>query len=228
MKYPNFFNRVIICVLSLSLLGCASIQQQQHQPPTEEVKNALTAVLSDCKNSLLSDDSLTPLIGKVALIDTRDTTVAMLTDESKPTNKERKAIDRWAEIKFECQKRILDVASHYAPPPVGSVLESGLNLGLGRTLELYSGHLTYAEYNTQVKEAASQMHAALSSVIRELQRQNAEAQQRAEIIANQQRQLFLQYLTYYNQTLQQQNSRLGGTITCTQLGNFTTCVTISE
>ncbi len=221
-------------ILFLSIGGCANQarfqQQQQLVERQQQAQAAMQSVAEACKAKKRGEPGLDAMLGpKVPLYDIRDMTLAMMASTEKPTEEERKMIFRSLEITMGCQKEMLDVVRQYYAAPIVTTLEAAQNQALGLGLELYEGRLTYGECNRKGKELYTNFVQANAQIDVELMKQNAEAATRAQQLANQQQQLFLNYLNTYNTYLYQQQQLLQsqtprqGVITCRQMGAFTTC-----
>ena len=218
---------VATVLLLMGIGGCANQarlqQQQQLVERQQQAQMAMQVVANGCKAKKFTEPGLDAMLGsKIPLYDVRDMTLAMMASTEKPTEEERKMIFRSLEITMGCQKDLLDVARQYYAAPIVMTFEAASNQSLGHGLELYQGRLTYGEYNRGRKEAYTNFMQALARIDAELRQQNAEAAARAQQLANQQQQLFLNYLNTYNTLLQSQTPRQG-VITCSQMGVFTTC-----
>lgn len=221
-------------LLFLSIGGCANQarlqQQQQLAERQRQAQMAMQAVVDDCMAKKRSEPGLQAMLGsKVPLGDIREMTLAMMASTEKPTEEERKMIFRSLEITMGCQKNMLDVTRQYYAAPAVTTLEAAFNHALGLGLEAYHGRLTYGEWNRKVKELYTNYMQAMAQIEAELRNQNAEAAARAQQLANQQQQLFLNYLNTYNTYMYQQQQLLQsqtprpGIISCRQMGAFTTC-----
>lgn len=154
-------------------------------------------------------------------------TVTMMASTERPTEREREMVLRSLEITMSCQNESLIVARQYFPPVLVAALDAAYNHGIGLGLELYQGHFNYGEFNRNLKEAYTKHMLAFAQIEAEVMKQNAEAAARAQQLANQQQQVFLNYLNAYNNSMVQQQqllkSQMPHQITCRQMGVFTTC-----
>lgn len=226
--------RLFVAAIATALWGCMNpaLVQQQYQIELEAQQRRVLAELQTIKNNCdtkkRNEPGLHATLGsKMPLYGIPEMTVAMMASTEKPTEIERKMLLRSMEITMDCQKEALAFSRFHLPAPVVSVAEVSFNHGIGLGLELYHGRLTYGEYNRKMKETYTSYMQAIAQIEAEVMKQNAEATMRAQQLAAHQQQLFLNYLNSYNtymlqqQQLQQQQRH--GQITCSKIGQFTTC-----
>lgn len=128
-----------------------------------------------CLQADTQTEALDPLRAKTILAgDTRTAPFAMLTDETKPTDAEKEAIAKWADIRTRCFKH--DVPYRQAiPPEVAALIEATANGTIGLAASLYSGELTYGQFNKERSERSQKLVTALSAIRqREISRADAE------------------------------------------------------
>lgn len=220
-------------IIVLALSGCMNPALVQHQYRLEQeaqlqqrTKTQLQAIQDGCDEKRRSEPGLISTLSSKIPRTVDEMTVAMMISTEKPTEEERRLILRSAEIALECQRDMLAVVRQSAPAPYANTMEAAFNHAMGMRLELYHGRLTYGEYNRQSKEVVSRYRQVLAQIDAELKRQDAEAYARAQQLANDQQRLFLNYLSNYNNYILQQQGQQQlrhGSITCSKIGQFTTC-----
>ena len=217
-------------VIVLAFSGCADIARQQaaqrdlerQQAAANNFRRDVEALASQLRTAKQTDP-LRPLIdGKVPL-DPREITFAMMANPDKPTDAEKEAIARSAEISLQYQKKMLELMRRYlAPSALISLTESAYMQGTVLALELYQGRWTYGEYNTKQKQLYTQYLTDSEQTLAMLRRQQNEALMQAEQLAATRQQQALASYQMYNQMLQtlQQGNR---TVTCSYLGTYSYC-----
>ena len=148
---------------------------------------------------------------------------AMMANSDKPTDAEKDAIARSAEISLDYQKKGLELMRRYrVPSALISLTESTYMQGTVLALELYQGRWTYGEYNTKMKQLHIQYLSDFEQTRAMLQRQQNESLMQAEQLAALRQQQALASFQTYNEmlhTLQQGNR----TVTCSHLGTYSYC-----
>jgi len=215
----------------ISLTGCPqNFYQQSNIKAAQEQKIASiksgVAQLNQESESEWSKHDYDPVRSKL-VIKEEALTFEMLANTDVPTKQEAIAIGKWANFHLSnSKKRIEFVRSSGYTEDYVSVVESNSNLKLGMMLELYHGRISYGDCLIKLKEIAAQGKADLAQLDQLYAQRNAVAQQQATALAQQRQQAFMQYLSNYNlqqQMLQNQARQQHGTVTCNQLGRFTTC-----
>lgn len=226
--------KCLLAILASVILtvGCADLMQptgyNRQATLQRQAQAEVKKLLDDCKARKRNEPGLhEALSAKVPLYGMEAMTVTMMVSTEKPTERERQMLLRSLEIGMGCQKESLVLLRKYAAPPLVAAMDVAYNHGMGLGLELYQGHFNYGEYNRKLKEAYTQHVLAIAQIEAELSKQNAEATARAQEVANQRKQVFLNYLNTYNNAMVQQQqlhqSQMPRQITCRQMGVFTNC-----
>jgi hypothetical protein len=224
---------MIIMVSLILNVGCADLMQAtgfsgQPQLQGQHAQVELKKIVDDCNARKRNEPGLhDALSAKIPLYGIPEMTVTMMASTEKPTERERQMLLRSLEITMSCQKEFLAIANNYFPQPLVAAIDVGYNQGIGLGLELYQGHFTFGEYNRNMKEAYTKHMLAITQIEAELATQNADAAARAQEVANQRQQVFLNYLNTYNNNMVQQQRllqpQMPRQITCRQMGMFTNC-----
>lgn len=170
-------------------------------------KGSLASKVNACFSEIVNDPVFSPISNKVALGSTTDQTFAMLTNNSKPSAKDRPMIHLWGQRREECMKLQAKAnETQRVPPQIRSLLNSySTNL---QTLiaQLYLGNLTYADFAGKRQAMTNTTNEAVVNVQAVLARQDAEAQSRAEQLSMQATQNMIMALSAVNQGIQQQQT----------------------
>ncbi len=133
----------------------------------------------ECAKKLKNDPDLTLIANKVGLSSSDQTSLSMMTDESKPTAAEKKVISQWAEKREKCFSMAKTWMTFFPPDPRALLVLENYESGNQLLLKLYKGNITYAEYNKERKAltlAARQRH---NNVSVQLNKEQANAQANA-------------------------------------------------
>lgn len=156
----------LIC-LSLALTGCSTINRINQQQNTAQIntqKQQLIDQADQCYASLPSDPAIKPISGKVAF-QVKDQTLPMYSNNSKPTAKEKVAIQHWYEKAQTCRKYV-DAAIQLENIPEFSQVTAA-NWGANQQLfiDLYSGKITYGQFATGRKNVQVETDKAMDLAV---------------------------------------------------------------
>ena len=206
VRYLNSLKEAIYQEYGRNGLALVRVQNVQESSAGAN-KGSLVSKVNACFVGITNDPSLAPLSNKVSLGSTTDQTFAMLTNNSRPSAKERTLINLWGQRREECMKLQEKAnAAQRVAPQIRSLLNSySTNL---QTLiaQLYLGRLTYADFSSKRQAMTNTTNEAIVNVQAVLARQDAEAQARAEQLSMQATQNMIMALSAVNQGLQQQQT----------------------
>lgn len=196
-------------IVVASILGCA----QPQAPVTSRPTSADDPTLS-CFRSAFADPRLAPLTPRVGSVSTSSAiTLDMLADKSTANEEERGALKVWGDARLHCLDLGKQFRANYAPPGWDAAYSrSQMDLVL-LTARLYSGEISYGQFNTARQNIALNSRASLQ----------AASQQDAERVAQeiaQQRAAAIQ-MFQHQQVINQMNRPR--TTTCTGFGAMATC-----
>jgi hypothetical protein len=164
---------LIIFLFFFVLSACSQSSRIREDTRREEFRASQQSVNATCKH-LFMDASLDVIRRKVVFDPIDNTTLDMLTDQTKPTNEEKVAIQKWVEKRNYCLR---EQTAHFRrfslPEHVITMRQIFSDRLLFLITDLYKGSLTYGEFNKRRKELASERRAKLSEMER-MDRQHAE------------------------------------------------------
>lgn len=182
-----------LLIAAISLGGCAAAIVQARQAEDAQVKPQITSGLRSLREGCLAElqaPALTPLRGKVAMDFAGGVPFQLLVVDSRPDAAEQQAIVAWAEIRKRCYDRIRTFLARLPLPEsmdadlkerarAGLVTFADGQLQTGNFLSaaLYSGQMTYGEFNRHRSEYYTTSLAALKIWLSAL-----DAQDRAQIM----------------------------------------------
>jgi hypothetical protein len=102
-----------------------------------------------CFDAMASNSSIAPLQGKVVLKVGAHPDLAMLSDDHRPTKRERDAINAWVAEGERCYDLGHDFRASAYPPVVSALIDESMHTLEALVAKLYSGKLTYAQFNEQ-------------------------------------------------------------------------------
>lgn len=137
-----------------------------------------------CFKSLADDAALVDVKDKVSLGSANDQTFAMLSDNSKPTAKEKELLKIWGGKRDVCIKmNRADMQEERLPLPVFNLRNSYLMSSQVLLANLVNGELTYAVYAAKRQELSTFFSDQFNKIQTELRRDTQESRYRAEQIA---------------------------------------------
>jgi len=196
------------CFVLATLTGCVT-------PPPQTAESEVTAAIDALKSALDSDRRLDPIRDKVSLGDARRASSSMLSLTSHPTEEERQALQEWHEVLKAHRPDITKKAQRafpWAVPVYDLLWASGLSL----LAELYSGKISYAEYNHRKLAMVTRGLKALDQRASEVQRDRPQGSSAA--LAS-----FRNYLLEQQLINQEMQPARLAPFTCTRMGNTTNC-----
>jgi hypothetical protein len=159
---------------------------------------------------------------KTSLVGTAGITFEMMTSNARATDEEKIAIARWADAAAKCNAH--DAPFRRAiPPDAAAAIEASASGFTGLQAALYSGEITYGQFNTTRRERSAVVQRELTAIQqREAARADAEDQAR--------RQAALQYLLGQQprntfQPMQPYQPPPTVNTNCYRFGNQLTCTT---
>jgi hypothetical protein len=188
------------------LSGCGVVQQKQMQGEMQSIK-------AYC-DGLKQDPALDVIRNKRSLDKPEKPTFEMLTLNEKPTEQDKQAIKRFAEIKAACMDKFDAFLDSRGFTNYKTIIDSYAAIADGLNVELYDGKYTYAEFNKLIRNNAIEMQSAIVNEDEKVMSRRAQAAQQA----------YQNYMTY--QQTQNQNriiNNMNKPITCNKVGNYTYC-----
>jgi hypothetical protein len=160
-----------VLIAALALAGCnATMPQQQSRPTAADDPSGM------CFKTVPDNPRIAVLKSKIPLDNPRSATVEMLSSTDRPTDEERKALSIWAEHRAACTESGRSFRARYAPPGWALAVEEGQAALTQMIANLYSGAMTYGQFNGERSRLAIQTQAKLEATSRNAQ--HAEAQDR--------------------------------------------------
>jgi hypothetical protein len=160
-----------LCFFMLS--ACSQPSRIREETRRNEYREAQQNLNVRCRHSF-TDPSLDVIRNKVALGSLDDTTLEMLTDQSKPTDEEKVAIQKWVWLRSYCSREQTALYRRSSAPEHVITLDQVFSdRVLFLITDIYKGSLTYGEFNKRRKELASERRAKFSEMQR-MDRQHAE------------------------------------------------------
>ena len=204
-----------------------------------------------CTRDLATKPEFANLSRKLPLTDYSHITFAMLADDSKPTDAERRAIADWFDGHDSCVKQGQADRAGKWPPEILQLIQEGDSVVKAIGADLYNGKITYGEANKRITDAVNNFTAHLIPIVKQYQalvaEQRAAAQQTAaqqQAYANEQAaqqayqdqlmrqhrtQLFLNYMSSLQEAQARQMQIFAPKPTyntnCYTSGNSTNCTT---
>lgn len=201
---------LLAIAILLGLAGCGEVRERQQET------QALN-VIEECRNNARTVDGYDALSHKTSMIDVRDITPSMLSDESIPSKKELETVKALEPILNNCHYNIINFTQNAGPAFVPA-LESEYTNFKEATGILERGKLPWGDYNKFLLDNYKlAMQAAQQA---QLQAASIDAAQREAAAAEN---------ANLMQSLQALSSSLRANrpvvTNCSQMGTFTNCVT---
>jgi hypothetical protein len=129
-----------------------------------------------CLGALATHPDVAPLADKLgSLTAANKQTIAQLADSSKPTESEKAMISAWGTQRMACMEQGTRFRAQYAPPGMGAAFEDNQRRIISLLAKLYSGELTYGQFNQARNESSAYFFAQVRQISQQL-----DSQQRAE------------------------------------------------
>ena len=101
---------------------------------------------SECMERLKSRDELQILNGKVALGNTDDQTLEILSNDDLPTKKEKEAISKWVKERLICKQLGAEWRSKNYPPTLIPIVDGYYSDLTSLTADLYARKISYGDF----------------------------------------------------------------------------------
>lgn len=102
-----------------------------------------------CFNAMADNPSLAPLQGKIVLKIGDHPGLSMLSDDRRPTKREKEAIEVWGREAQRCFDTGHDYRAGAYTPVVATLIDESMHSLDVLAAELYAGKLTYGQFNQQ-------------------------------------------------------------------------------
>ena len=137
-----------------------------------------------CFKNLPSDPELAGLKDKVALGSANDQTFTMLSDNSKPTAKEKELLKIWGSKRDTCIRLDREEMQEARTPlPLSNLRKLLLTAGQMLVADLMNGNLTYSGYAVKRQELATFDNDTAAKIQAELRKETQESKHKADQIA---------------------------------------------
>lgn len=214
--------KALILVAIVVLAGCAGSQTASMDQARAE-HDAAVAKLVEAQKA----PALDAIRGKVYLgSDARQTPLNLLTLEGRPTPEERKAIDAWYAIRNTADADFKAWMRRYMPWNV-PVMDLAKSASTTLMAELYTGELTYGEFNRKRMQLGAETVAAADRRTQEIAAQQQQAAYMASMAQAQATSVALQSYSTFLQNQQLVNAQMQpvriAPFTCSRMGAMTSC-----
>jgi len=220
-RYVTPLNEAIREAMKARRLSWVSVSSLRETSAIEESATAAAKVRA-CFDDLAASDALAPIRHKVALGSVQDQTFAMLTDSTKPSADEKRAILAWGNGRDRCMVlQRNENQTQGVPVQVRATLDSVATNQQNLLAQLYLGNITYADFAAKRQAVANTANEAIAGIQAELQKQDAAAMDRARQLAAQADQNMILAIGSISQTMamQQQNNILQQQVTQQSIQN---------
>lgn len=216
--------RLLLLLALLPLAGCVTpgggLQQAKRPTSSDDPSNG-------CFASIAYDARFVPLRDKIAInLKPDKPTLEMMSDPSKVTPEEKRLLSVWKVARDTCADMGASFRAQYAPPEDRANIAVGMAATDALTARLYSGEITYGEFNRlRANNAVTGQARGAATEQREREANAAAAAQedaRRQAAVNQAFQN-LQQQQMQNQLLLNQNRAV--TTKCQRFGNQVSCTT---
>lgn len=183
--FPPGYNRRT-CIEDHEAKGWVQATEQQLTINQENINkyDRQRESVKACGDNMKKDPSLQVIAGKIALGGSAAQSFSHLTNTSKPTETEKKAISIYADNLKKCFTEQDKLNINY-PPPILAVNHSSFSAVQNLLASLYNGNLTYGDFAKIRKDIANNHETALAQIDHELRKNAAETNARAQEIAAQ-------------------------------------------
>jgi hypothetical protein len=195
----------LVCLLALAaaISGCVTTQ-----PPGPSAENDPSR---SCLQRLSQQADIAPLAKKIgSLWSANETTIQQLADTARPDEAEKAMLAYWGSERMECLARGRPFRQQWAPPGYSEVYESAQMNIVHLIARLYSGEITFGQFNVARNENSANSNARLERLRDRDMAQAAAARQQADNAA-----LQMMLLQERQRPLQTSCYRIGSTVNCT-------------
>lgn len=224
-------NLIVLSILVLS--GCQTTQQRQSdemRARAEAMRVDSARVTSFCEN-LFTGQEIDPIRAKIGIVSGGEDTFEMLTDNTKPTMKEKKALVFFAKKKEECHKETVASMRRFSPYLASQYItleEAAFPRFQFLIADLHNDLITYGEFSKKRKELTSERKVKKEEIRDLLAQRSADANYKAAQLANDVRKATALEEQAANQRnlnylRQAETLRPRTPITCSTYYNMTTC-----
>ena len=177
------------CISSYEGMGWKKVSADEVQKGQQQKSADIAAgeeQLKRCTDDLKRNPSLQIIATKIALGGADEESFSMLADQTKPSSAEKPAIALYGDLKKKCfQRWIGTVGKAGWPAPIISIYNTSSSSLDNLLLSLFNGSVTYGEFTKLRKELIDARTAAITKASAELDSKAADAQAKAQMIANQ-------------------------------------------
>lgn len=173
---PLLYCTALACA---ALAGCATPGQHAQYRPT-----AADDPSNGCLASIAYDKRFVPLRAKIAInLRTDNLPLQMLSDKSYANDDDKAVLSEWIAARAECARMGESFRAAYAPPEYRANITAAQAFTTSAAARLYSGEITYGEFNRLRSEAATA--ATMRSATAQQRQHEATAAAQAQDDANQ-------------------------------------------
>lgn len=182
-------------VVSVEARGYEEVQEAilpGAAPPMADARGSMAQEdpSGPCLHSLGTETRFAPVADKMPITDVRDTTFAMLANESFPRPEEKPVIADLVGAQQACFKDGELWRQHNYPPQIGAMLTEAFNNGVATAADLYNGKLSYSAFNKRRQAIADDARHRVAALVQQIQNQrHAEQQAQKQARAAQQQSL---------------------------------------
>lgn len=133
-----------------------------------------------CIRELQNDARFKPIAGKVPIANIQDIKFQMLSDETLPNSRERKAIAELVDAHKECIKAGESYRQRAYSPQVNALLSDADNSMIAAAAELYNRKLTFGKFNLRLQAIDIDARNKIATVMQQFKAQQEEQQARRQ------------------------------------------------
>ena len=199
---------VVAWLAILTLVSCA---QMERRKADEEIGKISTA----CFRGFNNEPAMSALRGKIVLKENGNPTIEMLNDQRRVAQEEKEAVAIFDKMAVSCVNLIIQVATPHYPQDALAVMHEGAVAGQQARLWLYSGKMTFGEFNSVIQQNSVTLKKKMAEVDRTMHRRRLEQSQQ---IANTMGTFYMLNQMTQPQHVQPVNTtcmRNGTTVNCT-------------
>ena len=155
----------------------ANVEARGYEEARAEVRHSPEDPSRTCFQNLAHETRFAPIADKMAITNVRETTFAMLANESLPKPEERPVIADLIGAQQACfQDGDLWRQKNY-PPQIVAIVAESFNTGVATAADLYNGKLSYGAFNKQRQALADEARNRVAAVVQQIQSQRHAEQQ---------------------------------------------------